>query len=275
MNKKWWLVAVPVLLIAVLGLVLNNRSRQPESWGMVKEASPSTAQSVSVAPAISPAPAPARTQASTPLKVTPPGGSRELYPEPGDKNYADYQEMLRQPEYDLSVANSPGDKLPYDPEWRSIRTGKREVAVHDRTFTQGGSTSLDALAEDYIFGLNQADEGVIKDLRVTREDFSSILWPEFPQSRPAVHIPEDESWFFELSHLTEGLKKTLAATKGRKLKLEAVQVLSVKEFTNFRILEVQITAQDETSGESVTITGDKGGTVAERLGRYKFYLFRN
>jgi hypothetical protein len=77
-----------------------------------------------------------------------------------------------------------------------------------------------------------------------------------------------------LLHLTEGLNKALVACKGRKLKLEAIQVTSVKQFTNFRILEVQITAQDEATGESITITGDQGGTVAERLGRYKFYLYR-
>jgi len=274
MNRKWWLLGVSVLLIAVLGLVLNgNRSQTSESWGMVKETVPSTSQSVSVAPASSPTPAPAPAQ--PPRKVTPPGGSRELYPEPGDKNYADYQEMLRQPEYDLSVANSPGDKLPYDPEWRSLRTGKRVVAVHDRAFTHGGSTSLDELATDYIFGLNQLDEAVLNDLRITREDFESILWPEFPQSRPALHIPVDESWLFEITHLNEGLQKTAAVSKGHRLKLEGARVTSVKEFTNFRILEVEIVAQDETTGESITLTGDQGGTVAERLGRYKFYLYRN
>lgn len=267
MNRKWWLLAIPVLLLAVLGLILGgNRSDQPESpVAATGPASNARREQTMSPPAYSP---------TKPLKVTPPGGSREMYPEPGDPNYADYQEMLRQPEYDLSVANSPGDKLPYDPEWRSMRTGKREVAVHDRAFTTGGSSSLDELAEDYVFGLNQDDEGVLKDLRITRDDFVGILWPEFPQSRPALHIPEEESWFFSLSHLTEGLQKTMVATKGRKLKLEAVQVTSVKQFTNFRILEVEITAQDQATGESVTITGDKGGTVAERLGRYKFYLYR-
>ena len=244
MSKKRWLLGIPVL-VAVLGLILGgNRSGQP--------------------------PSPPK-----PLKMTPPGGSREMYPEPGDPSYADYEEMLRQPEYDLSVKHSPGDKLPYDPEWRSMRTGKREVAVHDHAFTPDGSTSLDALAEDYIFGLNQEDEAVLKDLRITRDDFVGILWPEFPQSRPALRIPEDEAWFFSISKLTEGLQRTRVATQGRKLKLEAVQVTSVKTFTNFRILEVQITAQDDATGESIAITGDEGATVAERLGRYKFYLFRN
>ena len=274
MNKRWSLFGFPLLLIAVLGLVWNSkRSEKSESWGMVTEHVPATSQSLKAEPATSPTPVPV--QAKAPRKLTPPGGSREMYPEPGDKNYADYREMLRQPEYDLSVANSPGDKIPYDPEWRSMRAGKRVVAVHDRAFTQGGSASLDELAQDYVFGLNQMDEGVLKDLRVTREDFVGILWPEFPQSRAALHIPEDESWLFEIAHLNEGLQKTVAVTKGRKLKLEGARVTSVKQFTNFRILEVEITAQDETTGESITLTGDKGGTVAERLGRYKFYLYRN
>jgi hypothetical protein len=274
MNKKWWILTIPILLIAILGLVLNgNRSMRPESWGMVREPVPATSQSVSAVPAGSSTPAPARNEGS--LKVTPPGGSREMYPEPGDKNYADYQEMLRQPEYDLSVANSPGEKIPYDPEWRAMRTGKRVVVVHDRAFTQGGAASLDDLAQDYVFGLNQMDEGVLKDLRVTRDDFVGILWPEFPQSRPALHIPEDESWLFEIAHLNEGLQKTAAISKGHKIKLEGARVTKVQEFTNFRILEVEITAQDDATGESITLTGDKGGTVAERLGRYKFYLYRN
>jgi len=283
MNKKWWWLAVPALSIAVLGWALNeNRSRPPNSWGMAQERSPvsnepvtATSQSLHVAPAVSPDPGSLEPQPTKALKVTPPGGSRALYPEPGDQNYADYQEMLRQPEYDLSVANSPGDKLPYDPEWRSIRTGKREVVVHTRAFTMGGSASLDELANDYIFGLNQVDEPVIRGLQISKADFLDILWPEFPQSRPALHIPGEESWFFTAAKQDEGMNKTVGACRGRRLKLEGVQITSVKEFTNFRILEVEINAEDETTGETLTITGDKGCTVAERLGRYKFYLYRN
>ena len=264
MNKKWWLLAVPVLLVAVLGLIYGNHSQETETWGMLRE--PAVTGSVDIAP---------ETGEPAVRKTTPKGASRELYPEPGDPNYADYQEMLRQPEYDLSVANSPGDRLPYDPEWRSMRTGKREVAVHDRLFTSGGSTSLEGLAQDYIFGLNQVDEVVLRGLQVSKSDFLDVLWPEFPQSRPALSIPGDESWFFTAAKLDEGLSKTVGQCKGRRLKLEGARVTSVKQFTNFRVLEVEITAQDETTGESITVTGDKGGTVAERLGRYKFYLYRN
>ncbi len=282
MNKKAWLLAVPVLMIAVLGVVLNGaRSRQPQTFGMVSE--PAAKSSVTPSPGTSEqqpeaAPetaSPPAAQPIAPLKTTPKGGSRELYPEPGDPNYADYQEMLRQPEYDLSVANSPGDRLPYDPEWRSLRTGRRVVAAHDRAFTAGGSASLDELAQDYIFGLNQVDEPVIRDLQITKPDFLDILWPEFPQSRPAVHIPGEESWFFTAAKQDEGMNKTVGLCKGRRLKLEGARVKRVQEFTNFRILEVEINAQDETTGETITITGDKGATVAERLGRYKFYLYRN
>ena len=239
-----WLILTPVLLLAILGVVIGTqRSNGPVADVEEKPIAPPTQ----------------------------PG----QYPEPGDPEFADYREMLRQPEYQLSVSNSPGFRIPYDPEWRSMRTGHREVATHDRPLSAGGARSLDELGQDVLFGLTQMDEEVLRELQITHEDFVKILWPEMPQSRPALSIPADEAWFFQGSKIDDGLNKMAGAAKERRLKFEAVQVTQVIPYTNYRLLEVRIFAQDASTGETVDITGEKGATVAERLGVYKFYLFRN
>jgi hypothetical protein len=57
--------------------------------------------------------------------------------------------------------------------------------------------------------------------------------------------------------------------------LEGVRTIRVREFTNFRILEVRIFARDEKGGQSLELTGEKGATVVECRGQFKFYLFQN
>lgn len=199
-----------------------------------------------------------------------PNGFIYRFPKPGDQDYADYQEMLRHPAYAPS-----GSPTPYDPEWRSFVTGRREVALHDRALSPGGAASLDDLGEEFVVAArNQAEES-LAEIRITRDDFTDLLWPEFPQSRPYVHIPVDEAWFFEAAKLHEGAVSAQNMAKGRALVLEGVQTTRVLEFTNFRMHVVSILAKDEKGGESVDLTGEEGATVIECRGRFKFYLFQN
>jgi hypothetical protein len=104
---------------------------------------------------------------------------------------------------------------------------------------------------------NQAEES-LAEIRITKDDFTDLLWPEFPQSRPYVHIPVDEAWFFEAAKLHEGEVSAQSMAKDRALVLEGVQTIRVLEFTNFRMLEVRVFARDEKGGQSLELTGKRG-----------------
>ena len=83
-----------------------------------------------------------------------------------------------------------------------------------------------------------------------------------------------EAWFFHVGKLHDTGEAALGEFGGRDLELEGVRVIAVREYTNFRLLDVRITALDRQSGQSVEVTGDQGGTVVECRGLYKFFLYR-
>ena len=136
-RKVGWFILVPVLLLAILGVVMGTRRSSDPVSGV---RAPASTALVEQAPTLGMKLAATKLSASNEKAVIPPTQPGH-YPEPGDPEYPDYQEMLRQPEYQLSVSNSPGFRIPYDSEWRSMRTGRRDVAMHDRPLSTGGSRS--------------------------------------------------------------------------------------------------------------------------------------
>jgi len=197
-------------------------------------------------------------------------GSTFTVPRPGDPEYADYQAMLADPHYRSSLENTAGYALPYDPEWRSVVRGRREVGPTNLQFHRG-LVSLEALATSYLEGLGSQDVDMLFDLGVTPQEFKGILWPEFPQSRPFLRIPADEAWLFQLTHMNDDLASLYGRLGGVDRELVSVKVGSAMEFTNFRLLnDVTITAHEVDTGKIVTLHLD---AVAERNGRYKVYTF--
>jgi hypothetical protein len=192
-------------------------------------------------------------------------------PRPGDPEYADYQEMLAHPRYRSSLENTEGYALPYDPEWRAVVNGRREVEPDPSLAFHHGFVSLDALGESYLDGMAAEDANMLFDLAVTPEEFKTIFWPEFPQSRPYVRIPEQEAWMFHLTHMNDELGQLYGRFSGVEREFVGVQVGEVKEYTNFRILEdVVITAREVDTGRTVTLTVE---SVAEVQGRYKVFSY--
>jgi hypothetical protein len=187
-------------------------------------------------------------------------------PTSGDPEYADYQEMLRHPQYRSSLENTPGYVMPYDPEWRSVITGRREVGPNDLSFVDGGS-SLEDLGETYLESIRTGGYEDLIPLRITRDEFELILWPEFPQSRPFVHIPSGEAWTFQFTKFRDGYHEILHRYQGKDLVLEGVTVPTSTAFTNFTLYEnLTFEVREPESGERLELNA----TVAEREGRFKF-----
>jgi hypothetical protein len=192
-------------------------------------------------------------------------------PEPGDPDHEDYQEMLRHPEY----ARFNHDRtLPmyYDPEWRSQVEGRREVPVNDLVLA-GGATSVEELLTFVLLGLADEDGDSIDQLRINRDEFQLLCWPEFPQSRPYLKIPPDEAWSFHFATMRKGAQKGFHEHAGRPLDLVSFDIGSVKEYTNFRILEnVAMTVLDANTGEEIEL--DMVEAVLACRGRYKVFMYR-
>lgn len=187
-------------------------------------------------------------------------------PGPGDPEYADYQAMLQHPMYRSSLENTPGYVMPYDPEWRSVITGRREVGPTDLPFVDGGD-SLEELGRIYLESIRTGGYEDLIPLRITRDEFELILWPEFPQSRPFVHIPSGEAWTFQFTKFRDGYHEVLHRYRGKDLVLEGVKIDRTLPYTNFTLYEdLTFEVREPESGELLTLNA----TVAEREGRFKF-----
>lgn len=192
-------------------------------------------------------------------------------PAQGEPDFADYQEMLAHPEY--ARFNTSSDAPPYyDPEWRAKIEGKRTVEVHDLRLTSTTS-SLDELARFFLMALAERDGQALDQIRVTRDEFQLICWPEFPQSRPYLRIPPDEGWTFHMASMQRGAKKALTEYGGRNFSLTSLRVGSEERFTNFDLLTgIELVVQDEDSGESLVL--DAFETVIRCRGEYKGYMYK-
>jgi hypothetical protein len=192
-------------------------------------------------------------------------------PKEGDPEWEDYQEMLKHPRVRTSVANSPGYRIPYDPEWRSMDTGRREVEPIEYPLV-GYSENLEDLAQEFLDALRDARPEILAEMRVDQEEWEEVFWPEFPQSRPYLKMPAAEVWAFHDAEARSGANKALREFAGLPLTLESIAHGEREVYTNFALIPaLRIRAVNEVTGEIVTL--DHLSVVAERQGRYKAYIF--
>jgi hypothetical protein len=60
---------------------------------------------------------------------------------------------------------------------------------------QGGTRSVEGLVEQFVEALNRGDTAAMHRLRVTEWEHNTLLWPEFPASRPELNMPVEFAWF--------------------------------------------------------------------------------
>jgi hypothetical protein len=171
------------------------------------------------------------------------------------------------------LEGSPGYYPPEDPESLSVITGRREAPeVHVEL--SGGCPSLEAFARAFLTGLERKDERALHALRVTRSEFETILWPEFPQSRPITHIPLSEAWGFATAKSLAGVSRTVGTYGGRHLTLLSADYAHAESFRNFTLLrDVRILIRDPRDGRMVPLA--VAPSVVERHGRYKALIFKD
>jgi len=170
------------------------------------------------------------------------------------------------------LENSPGYYPPADPESMSVITGKRDAPAVSLELSDGAS-SMDDLARMLLAGVSARDETAMHTLRLTKNEFRTICWPEFPNSRPITHISVDDAWLFSIAKSKEGIDHTLEDYGGRTLELIRVVSLPPIAYRNFNLYrDVILVTRDYGSRQEVRLKFMP--SVVERHGRYKALLFR-
>jgi hypothetical protein len=93
------------------------------------------------------------------------------------------------------VTQSPGYVPPNDPEADAVRTGRRKAAKVDVPFT-GGRSTPELLAQEILDALKANDFDALRALRVTEDEFTRIMYQEFPESRPICNSDAGTAYFF-------------------------------------------------------------------------------
>ncbi len=166
----------------------------------------------------------------------------------------------------------PGWYAPADPESLAFARGRREARAVALPF-EGGHPGLEPLARAAVSAIEGGEAGALRRLCVTEREFREILWPEFPQSRPATGATAADGWYFLVRRNEGGIRKTVLEHGGHPLVFIAVKAGAVTRYRNFRLhREVRIVVSDAV-GVTDTLTVVR--TVAERRGVFKIYSLRD
>ena len=191
-------------------------------------------------------------------------------PRSGDSEYEDYQEMVNHPRY--ARFNNQGAAQYYDPEWRAAVEGRRRVPVNDLTLI-GGASSLEELGKFVLLALEQDDSDALDQFRMSRDEYQLLCWPEFPQSRPFLRIPEDEAWTMHFANMRKGAVKTFNRWRGRNFELIQIKPGTVEKFTNFDLIsDVDLVVNDVDTGASIVIRALESVIVCR--GTVKVFMYR-
>jgi hypothetical protein len=159
-----------------------------------------------------------------------------------------------------------------DPELESVVVGKRKVARHDLRL-RGDIECPDTLARRIVRLVQRADRDGLRDLMIDQKEFTQILWPEFPQSRPATNWSGGEAWFFHDAKSESGIGEGVDLYGGSDLGYESVTCdVGRAPYTNFTLYHgIHIHARTP-SGEPVTL--DFAQSFVECNGSWKVYIYK-
>jgi hypothetical protein len=179
---------------------------------------------------------------------------------------------------DPATAAKPAPNLdgwypPADPESASVRLGRRTAAAVDLPLC-GGTLSLEALGRAVLAAVAAGDAGAMLGWCVTRQEFEVILWPEFPESRPATGLLAVDGWRVLANRLTSGSHGAVSDHGGQPwtfVRLEATA--GVRAYRNFRLHRGLVLVAKDAAGEERRL--DFLRTAVERGGRFKIYSLRD
>ncbi len=173
-----------------------------------------------------------------------------------------------------SVKDSPGYFPPADPESASVRIGRRVNAPLIKKSFNGGGASMKELGTMIcrVFERTPKVDSLMM-LSVSRDEFEVILWPEFPQSRPATGLTGEDAWRVLYPRLVNGNNSALISYGGGLYEFLRFEVDSVAKYKNFKLHNGVTLVARGADGEETRM--DWIRSIAERSGRFKLYSVRD
>lgn len=173
-----------------------------------------------------------------------------------------------------ALKSAPGYYPPADPESMSVIVGRRVNAPLVSQRFSGGARSMDELGRMICHALHHSSRDSLQELCVTEEEFSVILWPEFPQSRPITGLRAADAWLNLNAQHQGALSRSLGDWAGQDLQyVRWVRRDTIGVYNNFKLHRgLALVAKDE-NGEEVEV--DLVRMAAERKGRFKLYSLKD
>ncbi|MEQ1831818.1 MAG: hypothetical protein ABL977_02100 [Candidatus Eisenbacteria bacterium] len=170
----------------------------------------------------------------------------------------------------ISVQDSPGYQPLHDPDSLADQLGRRPSAALVSTSFTGGARSLEALGRAICGALHtDAPDSMLK-LCLTPGEFRVILWPEFPQSRPATGLVWTDAWQVLNGRLVGGSTAFARDFGGHVYTFIAFErTAATKVYKNFKLHNGVVLVAKDDEGKTHRFPFIR--SIAERKGRFKIY----
>jgi hypothetical protein len=173
--------------------------------------------------------------------------------------------------------NEPG-WVPYsDPESVSVLMGRRPTAPILSEPFHGGTHSMTAMGRAVCRALHRRSADSLLALCVTDHEFRDILWPEFPNSRPAMGIDWQDAWLVLFSRLHGGTVAAMGDWGGHYYEFLRWEHTShpdtIVHYKNFKLHNHMILVARDDQGEIQRFRWLR--SIAERKGVYKIYSMQD
>jgi hypothetical protein len=174
------------------------------------------------------------------------------------------------PEKHGSVTQEPGYYPPNDPESSSVRIGRRVDAPLVQKPFSGGARSLNELGRRVCHALDYEKADSLFSLAVQEDEFRDILWPEFPQSRPATGITWQDGWLFLCGRNHQGSAQAIRDYGGHVYQFVRFDRYdSTMHYKNFSLHRGLILVARDDEGNIREFHWMR--SAVERNGRFKIY----
>lgn len=173
----------------------------------------------------------------------------------------------------ISIRDSPGYVPLHDPDSLDEVHGRRLHAPAVQMTFHGGATSLDGLGRAMCHALHTGVPDSMLAQCVRSDEFRVILWPEFPQSRPATGLRWDDAWVILWGRLNGGSVSAVREHEDHVWEFQKLEYTKKVPYRNFALYNgVRVTAKSD-EGRIETFTFVR--SIAERKGRFKVYSIRD
>jgi len=172
-----------------------------------------------------------------------------------------------------SVRDAPGYVPLHDPDSLDDVLGYRRNAPKVKMEFHGGARSLDELGRSICHALHTAKPDSMLALCVRSDEFRVILWPEFPQSRPATGAHWQDAWFFQVTRNRKGCGLAMTDWGGHDYKYVGISCDSTLQYRNFKLYSrLKIAVVPEGAD---TVRWDFVKAIVSRKGSFKILSMRD